>query len=216
MSGCGQTLGILALFAIGFGGVLVASIWKGKGCAIYVLLLATPFAIWYGLHRRQQRLSAQLERGLAQLQKATKDVKPYAFHAYPYKPKWRGNVVALDETTRNIHEFHFEMPSDYRTDDATKAQMVALVDCGRSSVGQYHYRMSETRSGFGYKWVCSMKLIDLQQKEVVAQERFEGSDPPNVSESSGDQEGDKPYPQMVQYLETLAAGETQAPSPVAR
>jgi len=205
MSGCGQTLGILALFAIGFGGVVVASIWKGKGCAVYVLLLATPFAIWYGLHKRKQRLAAQLERGIAQLDKATKSVKPLDL-LHPQKVQWRGNVVALDRTTHNVHEFHFEMPSDYRTDDASKAQMVAFVDCNRGYAGQYHYGMTDMKAGAGYKWTCTMQLVDLPLKQVVAQEKFEGSDPPQSSQSSGDQEGDKPYPQMVQYLETLAAG----------
>ena len=206
MSGCGQTVAIAALFGIGFGGVLVASIWKGKGCAIYLLLLATPFAIWYGLHKRQQRIAAQLERGIAQLEKATKDAKPFTFRPDPYKPKWRGNIVALDATTHNIHEFHFELPSDYRTDDASKAQMVAFVDCIRGYAGQYHYSMTDVKAGIGYKWTCTMKLVDLPLKEVVAEQRFEGSDPPSSSQSNGDQEGDKPYPQMVQYLETLAAG----------
>ena len=207
MSGCGQILGIVALFAIGFGGILVADRWKGKGCVVYLLLLSTPFAIWYGLHKRQQRLEAQLERGIAQLEKATKSAKPLVVDPLnPPKVKWRGNIVALDKTTHGIHEFHFEIPSDFRTDDASKAQMVAFVDCNRFNIGQYHYRMSETKAGAAYKWACTMRIIDLPLSQTVAEERFEGSEPPSSAPGNGDQEGDKPYPQMVQYLETLAAG----------
>jgi hypothetical protein len=94
-------------------------------------------------------------------------------------------------------DLFWELPSELRPRNPDEVGTVLWLDWEEKPFSvpyiQFTYRI------IGIQYVCKVTIIDRATNEKIGEKTFTGSDP----RGSGQYSGDKPYPQIVKYLQSL-------------
>jgi hypothetical protein len=94
-------------------------------------------------------------------------------------------------------DFFWELPSDLRPRNPDEVGTVLWLDWEEKPFSvpyvQFTYRI------VGIQYVCKVTVIDRVTNEKIGVKTFLGSDPRGTDQYAGD----KPYPQIIQYLQSL-------------
>jgi hypothetical protein len=94
-------------------------------------------------------------------------------------------------------DLFWDLPSDLRPRNPDEVGTILWLDWEEKSFSvpyiQFTYRV------IGIQYVCKVTVIDRATNEKIGEQTFVGSDP----RGSGNYAGDKPYPQIIQYLQGL-------------
>ena len=107
-----------------------------------------------------------------------------------------GKVVVVD---LGAHDFlRLDLPAELKAMQPGDVGSVAQVTFEAEEVGTY----DDGRKG--YRYAAQVSIVDLAKGGVIAAKDFVGTDPPQTKPgNSGDQYGDKPYGEIVEWLKSL-------------
>jgi hypothetical protein len=111
-------------------------------------------------------------------------------------------MVVVDVQDKDVDGLHFDLPDDLRAATPDEVNTVVQLRWNQAAVGTY------SSGGKGYQWSCSATVIDRATQTTIGSQQFAGSPPPQsyYGKPGESRSGDKPTPQVLAYLRTLARG----------
>jgi hypothetical protein len=166
----------------------------GCGCGGFAALAlggcCLGFVFFYVLPHRQ-RIKA-FEPHLASYKAAGQGT------AVGQNPYVRGKVVIVDVTGQEkIDDLYDNLPSNLQAAKPEEVATVVLLKRGERVTGKY------TNGAIGYRYTCTVTVIDYVDKVVVAQIVIEGDNPPAFTRSRMSAHGSKPSKEIVDYITKL-------------
>ncbi len=111
--------------------------------------------------------------------------------------KVKGRMITVDQDKREINYVYFDLPDELRAEKPEDVATVVLIRWSTEVVGQY------SGGGPAERQLANVTVVNLADKQVVAQQQFKGGDPPQSKKRSQSGMGSKPDTQVVDFLKAL-------------
>lgn len=191
----------IAGWAVGIGAALILAstvVFAGsmeqkalKGSAL-IALGVLPMGLWIA---RPLMVMGAYQPHLAEYM-AVASINPDPFGA-SMEANIKGKLVPVDMSKKKIDPLMMALPERVRPSNPGEVGTIAALWWHDRQIGTYGGK------GGAYQWECTLVLWDKAAKTPLAEERFQGGEPPSTSRDGASQWGSKPYDEIAAYLEKL-------------
>jgi hypothetical protein len=98
---------------------------------------------------------------------------------------------------REVDWIYFDLPGDLKARKPEDVGTVVQLNWSEQQIGEY-----DDKAG-AFVHLCTVNVVDLAKKQVVASRSFRGGEPPQEKSSSGSAYGSKPTQDIVNFLKGL-------------
>lgn len=111
--------------------------------------------------------------------------------------KIKGKVIPIDMTANTVDYIYFDLPDELRPAKPEDVGTVVLLQWGKNQVGTY------TGGSAAYQQTVQVTVLDKDTRDIIGQQSFSGSMPPQRKKSSESGTGSKPETEVINFVKAL-------------